>query len=82
MKLREYYMQTYPSDDLGTEINPDATFMGLIGVMISREENVYEYMGVEDSIVRERIFDKLSELLGIDYDCVYHLWLYGAPSFK
>ena len=45
---------------------------------------IYDYMGVGDcvgdSLVRERLFTRLSEMLGLDYDHVYELWLKQAIS--
>lgn len=35
----------------------------------------YAYLSVTDSLVRERIFRKLSEMLGVEYDEIYNLWL-------
>jgi len=37
--------------------------------------DVYGYIGVGDSIIRERLFEKLSEILNTPYDYVYKLWL-------
>jgi ribonucleotide reductase alpha subunit len=37
--------------------------------------DIYQYVGVSDSIVRERLFEKLAETLNVGYDYVYNLWL-------
>ena len=37
--------------------------------------NVYDYIGVHDSIVRERLFSELVKQLDTSYDYVYNLWL-------
>jgi hypothetical protein len=36
--------------------------------------DMYEYIGVGDSIVRERLFEKIAEEWNISYDFVYGLW--------
>ena len=74
MKIREFYLETYPTDDLGVELNENATFTGLLNELFT-EGDVYEYIGVCDSIIRERLFERLAEELGTPYDYVYNLWL-------
>lgn len=74
MNIRSYYLETYPDDDLGLEINKDATFLGLYNELINKRD-VYEYLDVSDSLVRERLFDKLAKLLSEPYDYIYNLWL-------
>lgn len=73
MKIREYYLEMFPSDELGAEINSEATFGGLWAAI--RGGIVYEYIGVYDSIVRERCFERLSELSGHDYEYIYNEWV-------
>ena len=73
MKIKEFYLETYPSDVVGVEINPNATFGNLWAAI--RGGCVYEYIGVFDSVIRERVFEKLSELSGHDYDYIYQEWL-------
>lgn len=77
-KVGEWYAAEYPTDELGPEIK-DITFRGLVESM-NRGEDVYETLGVEDSIVRERVFDKTAKLLQADYDVIYHKWLYGKET--
>ena len=75
--IREYYMENYPTDELGIEINPEATFTGLYTVLrISGE--VYEYIGVGDSLIRERCFERLAEIAGVSYDEIYSKWVVAA----
>ena len=73
MTIREYYLETYPTDDLGTEINSTATFTHLWDAI--RGGFLYEYIGVFDSVIRERIFERFSEITGHDYDYIYEEWL-------
>ena len=68
--IKQYYTTTFP-DELGLEINPNATFLGLIGNI----GDVYEYIGVADSLIRERLFERVAEIMECTYDEVYYLWL-------
>lgn len=70
MTLREYYTTAYPSDDLGKDIRDGVTFWQLLGNI----GKVYE-LSVSDSIVRERLFEALADLIGVDYDIIYNAWL-------
>jgi hypothetical protein len=74
MKLKEFYLETYPTDDLGLELNETPTFPGLLNQLIIGGD-VYRYIGVGDSIIRERLFEKLAESMEVSYDYVYNLWL-------
>jgi len=74
MKIKEFYLETYPTDELGLELKETPTFPGLLNKLIVGED-VYRYIGVTDSIVRERLFEKLAETLNVSYDYVYNLWL-------
>ena len=75
--LRDYYTKAYPSDSLGQEIRENATFGGLWGTLCMGQD-VYGYINVNDSVVRERLFSRLAEILGVNYDVVYGAWLAGA----
>jgi hypothetical protein len=74
MNIREFYVKNYPSDDMGDGINPTATFAGLLNQLIVGGD-VYEYLYVYDSIIRERLFERLAEELEVSYEYVYNLWL-------
>lgn len=71
--IREWYMNAYPTDELGCELYDDVTFAELSNDL----GNVYDVIGVGDSLIRERIFSKLSELMNVDYSYVYKQWLNG-----
>jgi hypothetical protein len=47
---------------------------GLLNKLIVGED-VYRYIGVTDSVIRERLFEKLADTLNVKYDYVYNLWL-------
>ena len=74
MTIREYYLETYPTDELGLELNETPTFPGLLNQLIV-DGDIYRYIGVGDNIVRERLFEKLADELKVSYDYVNNLWL-------
>jgi hypothetical protein len=80
-KIKDWYTKTYPTDDLGEQLNDNVTFTDLWNGL-HKKENVYEIMGVGDSIIRERLFEHLSEITGVDYDYVYKKWLESAEYAK
>ena len=71
--MRTYYEVWYPEDPLGCCLS-DKCFMDLWVALMNRKD-VYKVIGVGDSIVRERLFKKLADLLDVDYDIVYDHWV-------
>ena len=74
MTIKQFYLETYPTDDMGNDIKNDATFVGLVTELFGNGD-VYDYIGVYDSLVRERLFTELAKQLKTSYDYVYNLWL-------
>ena len=81
VSLKYWYLFNYPTDELGLEINEKATFTGLLNELVN-DRNVYDYIGVGDSIIRERLFEELANILDTSYDYVYDLWLKGVDYTK
>lgn len=75
-RIKKWYVKAYPTDELGVEINNEITFYDLFVVLDNRKD-VYEALGVWDSIVRERVFGKLAEIMNVDYDYIFEQWLKG-----
>lgn len=73
-KVKEWYHKEYPDDDIWEEIDPDITFFDVYSTLRGKHD-VYDVLGVGDSVVRERVFDKLSEIGKVDYDVIYNMWL-------
>ena len=76
MNVKKYYQETFPTDDLGEELNGDIHFDDVL--ILLNEGNgskIYDLLEVFDSLVRERIFQKLSEITSIDYSIIYDRWL-------
>ena len=74
MTIKEFYLNNYPTDELGAELDDKATFAGLVTQLFGGMD-VYDYIGVGDSLVRERLFSELAKQLNKPYDFVYELWL-------
>lgn len=74
MTIKDFYLNEYPTDELGVELNEKATFAGLVTILFG-DMGVYDYIGVGDSLVRERLFSELANQLNTSYDYVYNLWL-------
>lgn len=72
--LRKMYKKMFPTDELGEYINPKAT---LYGVFIELESggDIYKYIGTGDSVIRERVFQLLSQKAQIPYGIIYEAWL-------
>lgn len=79
--IKNYYLNEYPTDDLGADINPKADFDGLL-MVLNEGDDVYEYLGVTDSLVRERVFEKLANIMGVEYNVIYDMWLSSDDKFK
>lgn len=76
ISIKEWYIISYPNDNLGTTLSSTATFLDLNNLLNSRKGDVYKLLGGEsDSIIRERCFMKLSELTEQEYDTIYTKWL-------
>ena len=70
--IKQWYVKAYPMDDLGPAIV--GNFAGALETM-SKGGDIYDYIGVGDSLIRERLFTRLSKMLGLDYDHIYEMWL-------
>lgn len=76
--VRDWYVHAYPDDDLGQRITPDLTFDDAMQA-VSLGGDFYDALGVDDSIVRERVFRQLEARTGIPYDAIYEAWLDAKP---
>lgn len=74
MRISHFYLKEYPDDTyIQSDFNQDATMLGLM-LVLDAGKDVYTYIGIYDSVVRERCFGKLAELLGLSYIEVYNKW--------
>lgn len=79
--VRKTYMKFYPSDELGLEIESRLTFKSIYDRM-KHGQDFYDIVGVGDSIIRERIFEMLANVYGVNYNHIYNMWLGVNESFK
>ena len=59
--IKKWYEKEYPTDELGSELNPTISFNKLYNLVYTQQE-FYKNLNVFDSLVRERIFSKLADL--------------------
>ena len=77
-KIKEWYLKEYSSDSLGNQWLDGTTFYDLF-YALDRKKDIYttlfgnEELG--DSLIRERVFEKLAEIMGVDYNYIYEQWL-------
>lgn len=73
--IRKWYMEEYPDDELGTELNKNVTFE-MVYEFMKKGIDFYDLMGSAcDSTIRERIFNQLSIAYDTSYENIYDLWL-------
>ncbi len=72
--VKDWYCERYPDDELGEKINADLKFSEVV-TELQNGDNIYESIGVGDSVVRERIFTELSDRMSVSYDEIYIMWL-------
>lgn len=75
--IKDWYVSAYPDDDLGKEINPNITFQDFLVDLQMKGADVYDMLGVNDSVIRERVFEKCVEFLPNDvtYDRIHTVWV-------
>lgn len=74
-KLKDYYTRVYYSDDEGDLMNDDSDFYDLFDALENRID-IYSVIGKFcDSIVRERLFQRLAKIMHVDYGYVYDEWI-------
>lgn len=75
--IRDWYESSYPDDILGREIPSGLSFWDIVGAL-NIGADIYPFLGnASDSVVRGRIFEKVSEIVGCSCDDVYNTWLGG-----
>ena len=72
--VKEYYSEAFASDEIGEDLIEEITFLDVFQCL-NNYRDFYATIGVTDSVVRERIFDRLANIMGVDYDVVYKRWL-------
>lgn len=73
--VKGWYVSAYPEDDLGRDLPPTKRFADYVNAL-TNGESIDDLMGAAyDSVIRERIFEKLSQILDVDYSAIYDTWL-------
>ena len=73
-KPAAWYSFTYDDDPIRNDLNQHITWNTLYQGM-QNGLDFYELMDCGDSIQRERIFWKMSDIFGTTYDKIYDLWI-------
>lgn len=76
--VREWYMTTYPKDELGAKLNPDLTFDDVLAA-VPKGNGIYDSIGVRDGTMRSLIFDELCRRYGYTIREVHDSWLNESP---
>ena len=79
-EIKNWYLDNYPEDDLGFEIGnsvgkPDIDFQELLDALDDGDKETVYSCYADDSVVRERVFAELAELLNVSYDTIYDKWM-------
>ena len=77
-RIKEWYLKEYSSDSLGNQLLDGTTFYDLF-YALDRKKDIYITLfgsgELGDSLIRERVFEKLAEIMGVDYKYIYEQWL-------
>jgi hypothetical protein len=72
VNIKKWYLETFPDDEMGENINDNADFTEMDYYEV---RHIYDYLGDIDTVIRERVFQKLASLLNMEYKEVYDIWL-------
>ena len=74
LEIKTWYLITYPEDIMGAYLKWGVTFENLYNGM-SFGKDYAAIVGESDSVVRERIFEKMAEIFSVSYEEIYEMWL-------
>lgn len=81
--VKKWYVKTYPEDDLGNDIYSQVTFNDVLLCLLTRFDSVYDVLGADDSVIRERVFEQLTNICRkLTYEDFYNMWLYNDNTHK
>ena len=72
--VKAWYTATYPDDEAGRDIDGNLTFEEVYHAL-NMHDDIYDTIGVGDSVIRERIFQELSYIYRVSYDDIYDKWI-------
>lgn len=71
--VKNWYKDTFPQDELADEINDSITFYDVFNAL-DNHKDIYNLLGVGDSVVRERVFNALDDILDEPEGYSYEQW--------
>ena len=77
MKISTYLKANHSDDEIVMEYadpKTSGTFKQLANAL-TYGKDVYDVIGINDSVVREYAFEGLANLMGVDYDDIYKMWI-------
>ena len=78
--ISAWYAAEFSDDEMKDEIYTGVSFQKLYDMLSSND--LYSIIGIDDTVVRERCFTKLAELMQVDYSVIYDMWLNAEiPGF-
>ena len=77
--LKKWYIDTYKTDNMKKQITDGLTPESIINGCLSGID-IYELIGVGDSLIRERLFAKVSEYFGVTYNEIYDACIHQKLS--
>ena len=72
--VRTWYKDHYPDDPMGDDIEGRLKWADVLERM-RQGEGFYDIIGVGDSVIRERCFEHLAQMMGVPYEVIYRIWL-------
>ena len=75
-QISDWYRDAYPTDtEMADEMEAKGATFNDLWRDLNLGRDIYKTIGADDSIVRERVFQHLSELTGKQYRTIYKMWL-------
>ncbi len=73
--LFDWYSETFTKDvKYVGDMDKKISLFDVVNAMMNGAD-FYDYTGVTDSIDRERIFKELTDVMSLDYNYIYDIWL-------
>ena len=79
--IKEWYLNAYPTDDAGNEIDEQAKFNDLFEyVKQANADKIYNILAY-DSVVRERTFTQLAKITNKTYEDIYNAYIGKSTQY-
>ncbi len=80
-RVKTWYHKTYPTDDIYKYIPDNLTFED-VDRAVNFGYDIYETLGVGDSLVRERVFGELANITNRDPGNIYKEWTRNDTLYR